>query len=248
MSPAVEAKHLYFDVEDQSLLSDINFSLEPGDALAIIGPNGAGKSSLLKILLGLHAPSKGSAQIFGLSPREVEPGWIGYVPQVKTLDRQFPALTLELVMTGLKPRWPWRPVRDARTQAEDALQRVGAAQLAMQTVTTLSGGELQRVYLARALVRHPKLVLLDEPAAGLDIAAEAEMHHILEHYRKDTGATVVMVTHDWEGAIVHADTALVLQRKQIACGPAKQVLSKETLMHLFGHAGHMAKFHEEDEP
>ncbi len=160
------------------------------------------------------------------------------MPQLKTLDRSFPALSCEVVLSGSLRRWPFDTSRAQHRLAADALAQVGAAHLAHRPFSVLSGGELQRVYLARALVRQPRLVLLDEPAAGIDRPGEEDMHHVLEAYRRASGATVVMVTHDWGAAFHHASRVLILNQRCIAYGPPREALTDANLRLAFGHSGH----------
>jgi len=223
-----------------SILEDLSFSIPPGVFCAILGPNGGGKSTLLRLILGLHAPTTGELTVFGEAPGRHSSA-IGYVPQVKTLDRSFPAVALDLVVSGLRGSWPWRITPAERTQSMTALERSGAAQLAERQLAVLSGGELQRVYLARALVRSPRLILLDEPAAGIDAAGEHDMFHVLEDYQRESGAAVLMVTHDQGAAWHHSSLALLLSRRLLACGTPAEVLTDDTLRLAFGHVGHHHK-------
>ena len=153
-------------------MHDVSFDLAAGEFLTIVGPNGAGKSTLMKVALGLIAPLKGHAALFGEDAGR-HPERIGYVPQLKTFDRTFPATVLELVVSGLRRSWPARVRPDERDAARHTLADVGAEKLANRTLAKLSGGELQRAFLARALVRRPALVLLDEPATGVDFLGRA---------------------------------------------------------------------------
>ncbi len=219
------------------VLADVSFGLTAGCFLAIVGPNGAGKSTLVKVALGLVRPLRGRALLFG-QPVGTFPQRIGYVPQLKTFDRTFPATTLELVVSGLRRAWPAR-IRPAEHDiARDALSRVGAVHLDRRPLAKLSGGELQRVYLAHALVRQPDIVLLDEPATGVDFLAEHDLYDLLESYQRDTGATIVMVTHDLSAARFHADRVLVLNRRVHGFGLPEAVLTDECLRGAFGHVGH----------
>ncbi len=218
-------------------LRDVSFELERGASLAIVGPNGAGKSTLVKVALGLTQPLLGNASVFGERPGG-SPERIGYVPQLKTFDRTFPATALELVVTGLRRSWPWRVPPAERDRATAALHRVGAEQLAMRPLSRLSGGELQRAFLARAFVREPELVLLDEPATGVDFLAERDIYDLLEEYQADSGATVVMVTHDLTAARYHSDKVLVLNRTVRGYGGPEEVMREECLQDAFGHRRH----------
>jgi zinc transport system ATP-binding protein len=235
---AVRARGLGLRIGSFQVLEDLDLAIPHGSFCAVLGPNGGGKSSLLKLILGLHEVSSGELEVLGSRPGRGDAGTIGYVPQVKTLDRNFPANALDLVVSGITRAWPWRISPSQRMAAQHALEQSGAAALADRQLGVLSGGELQRVYLARALARQPRLILLDEPAAGIDAAGEHDMYHVLESYQRASGATVLMVTHDWGTAFHHASMALVLNRRLIASGPPAEVLSDETLGAAFGHSGH----------
>ena len=224
-------------------LEDIQLETPAGAFVAIIGPNGAGKSTLLNVLLGLQTPQRGTVRIDGAPPRAFPSARLGYVPQLKTLDRSFPATALELVATGLYGRWPWRVSAKDRERVIAAMTQTGVADTAERGISKLSGGELQRVFLARCLVRRPSLLVLDEPAAGMDVVGEADMYHLLENYQRASGATIFMITHDWEGARVHASHVLLLNRRVIAFGPAEEAAREELLLDTFGHAGHVQATH-----
>ncbi len=235
--PALHMHRVGVRMGEATVLQDVSFELERGCFLAVVGPNGAGKSTLVKVALGLVTPQVGHAALFGLDAG-AGPERVGYVPQLKTFDRTFPATALELVATGLRRRWPVRVASAEREQARAALSRVGAEHLQRRQLARLSGGELQRVYLARALARRPQLVLLDEPATGVDFLAEHDLYDLLEVYQRDTGATVVMVTHDLAAARYHADRVLVLNRQVHGFGPPDEVLCEPCLERAFGHLGH----------
>lgn len=245
-SPAIEFDHYSIRFGDFQALSDVSLQIPEGAFVAIVGPNGAGKSTLLKSLLGLTSGSlkdgltqvSGSVKVFGKLPQETGAGWVGYVPQVKGFDRSFPALALEVVVSGLRRSWPFIVTKEERIKALAMLEKVGASHLANRRLGRLSGGELQRVYLARSLVRQPKLLLLDEPATGVDAVGEADLYKHLEVYQTQTGATVLMITHDWEAAQHHASAVLVLNRRVVGFGPPEEVLCHECLAQAFGHMGH----------
>lgn len=235
--PALHVKGVSVRLGEVPVLEGVSFDLEAGRFLAIVGPNGAGKSTLVKVMLGLIEPDRGHAAVFGRHAGEV-PERIGYVPQLKTFDRSFPASVTELVVSGLRRAWPVRVSGPEREEALRALAQVGAAPLAGRSLAKLSGGELQRAFLARALVRAPSLVLLDEPAAGVDYLAEHDLYDLLERYQAEHGATVAMVTHDLSAARYHADRVLVLNRKQHGFGAPEEVLCEPCLQEAFGHLGH----------
>lgn len=236
---AIDVDGLTVQFGDYQALRDIRFRVGEGAFLTVLGPNGSGKSTLLKVLIGLTVPTAGRVSLFGQAPRAVSPDDVAYVPQIKTLDRSFPALAAELVLTGLKQRWPGRRHAGDLEKAHQALQHVGAEHLGDRALSTLSGGELQRVYLARGLVRQPRLILLDEPATGIDAVGAANLYDLLAEYQDEANVTVVMVTHDWEVAYHHASDVLLLSGgQQVSCGPPREALTDECLRQAFGHIGH----------
>lgn len=240
MQDALEVNQLTVRFGDHLALDQICFNTPTGAFLAIVGPNGAGKSTLIRVLLGLVTPTSGQVQVLG-AEAGAYPARIGYVPQIKTFDRSFPAIALELVMSGIHRAWPARLKPNERHLALQALEQVGATEYAHRQLGRLSGGQLQRVYLARALVRQPELIILDEPATGIDAVGEKDMYAMLERYRAQSGATIAMITHDWDVARYHATQVLVLNQKRFGYGTPAEVLSDDCLGRAYGHAQHQHK-------
>jgi zinc transport system ATP-binding protein len=241
MNNVIEITNLYLSYSDIKVLENINLQIPENSFVSIVGPNGAGKTTLMKILLGLVNYNSGDVKVFGKTPAQVDPSLIGYVPQIKTMDRSFPALAIELVSSGITRRWPWHIKSDDKKKSLDALALVKAEKLANRTLSELSGGELQRVCLARSIVRQPKLVVLDEPATGIDAIGEADLYNHLETYKEKSGATILMITHDWHVANHHSDFVLLLNRKQVSFGSPAEALSENNLRIAFGHIGHIHK-------
>lgn len=214
------------------ILDSVRFRADAGDFVAILGPNGGGKSTLIRAILGLVPLASGSIH------SDTGNAVTGYVPQVKTLDRAFPATAMELVATGRLGRWPLRLGTEDRRVARAALEKVGALKLESAPLARLSGGELQRVYLARAIACTPPLLILDEPEAGVDRAGALDLFDILEMYRKEHQATIVMVTHDWDVAYHHASSVVLLNRRVVACGEPGAALTDAAVREAFGHVGH----------
>jgi zinc transport system ATP-binding protein len=236
--PAVSVSELGVRFGTHPVLDDITFAAAPGDFVAIVGPNGSGKTTLIRVLLGLVTPDQGGARVFGRAPSAGEPGLVGYVPQAKRLDRTFPARAIDLVLTALHQRWPFWTSTTEQKQALRALDRVGGQPLADRSLNTLSGGELQRVYLARSLARAPQLILLDEPATGIDVAGAADLYEVLEADQEQRDTTILMVTHDWNAAYHHADYVLLIDGRQVGFGRPDEVLTDDCLREAFGHTGH----------
>ena len=235
---AIEVNNLSVTYGSNTIIRDLNFRVSEGSFVCIVGPNGGGKTTLMKAILGILQPSSGFVRINGNKPTEITADVIGYVPQIKTLDRNFPALPIELVVSGINSRWPKFITANNKFIAMEALRQVGAEHLAGRQLSNLSGGELQRIYLARSLVKKPKLLLLDEPALGIDYLSEKDINKLIDEYRTDSKATVVMVTHDWESAYHHADYVLMLNCTQICFEPPEKAFSEDYLRLTFGHIGH----------
>jgi zinc transport system ATP-binding protein len=236
---AIDVDGLTVQFGDYGALRAIHFQIESGAFLTVLGPNGSGKSTLLKVLIGLIPATEGRVLIFDRPVQAASPDDVAYVPQIKSLDRSFPALSAELVLTGLKQHWPGRQQAEDLARAREALRRVGAGHLEGRSLSTLSGGELQRVYLARGIVRQPRLILLDEPATGVDAVGAANLYDLLAEYQDEADVTIVMVTHDLEAAYHHASDVLLLSGgQQVSCGPPREALTDECLRQAFGHIGH----------
>jgi len=221
-----------------SILENINFSLPQGSYLAIVGPNGSGKTTLMKTLTGLITPLSGKISIFGEQLSSITPGSISYVPQIKTLDKSFPARAIDLVLSGLNRKWNFKISKTDLDNSLQILQEVGADYYAFRPLASLSGGELQRVFLARSLIRKPKVLLLDEPATGIDLVCEQSISKLINHYNHEHGTTIIMITHDWSAAYHHTNYVLLLNRKQIYFGDSKTAFTDENMLLTFSHTGH----------
>lgn len=236
--PAIEAQDLTVRLGGHTALENVSFSLPTGAFLSVIGPNGAGKTTLLRVILGLVSPTAGRLRVFEHDPHCLPPGSLSYVPQHKNLDRSFPGRTYELVATGKTRRWPWLLSKAQRSEAIEALNRLGSAHLADKPIGSLSGGELQRAFLARAFIGRPKLLVLDEPSTGIDLAGEADMYVQLERYQAETQATVILITHDLNAVCHLCSNILVINQRLVSYGPATTALTEEHLRRAFGHVGH----------
>lgn len=192
--------------EGQEILSHLSFSVEKGDYLCIIGENGSGKTTLMKTILGLRKPMKGSVLTGdGLSRKE-----IGYLPQQSSIQRDFPASVREIVLSGFQGQCGLRPFynREEKRQAEKNMALMGIADKKKRCYRELSGGQQQRVLLARALCATQKMLLLDEPVAGLDPKVTQEMYALIDRLNKEFGITIVMISHDIRAALQFANKIL----------------------------------------
>ncbi len=182
---------------ENAVLENINLELYAADFLGIIGPNGGGKSTLLKAMLGLIKPDRGSITIFGLPP-EAARSRVGYMPQKTVFDQSFPVNVLDVVLMGRYSRTGFmhRYGQTDRQAALKALEAVGMEDRALREIGALSGGEQQRVFVARSLVSDPELLLLDEPTAGVDSAQQTDFYDLLCHLNRDLQIAIVLVSHD----------------------------------------------------
>lgn len=220
---AVDVSGLSFETDSTLILEKVSFTVQKGELLGIFGPNGGGKTTLLKLLLGFLRPTSGSIKIFGLSPEQARTH-IGYVPQITRFDRKFPISVLEVVCMGLLCKLTWYGTlsQKNKTKALDALSTVGLASFANKPFFSLSGGQAQRVLLARAIVNEPKLLFLDEPTASVDTQAEAQIHELLLTLKRTV--TILMVSHDLQTLASDVDRLLFIQRsssimtKEQICG------------------------------
>ncbi|MEW6267418.1 MAG: metal ABC transporter ATP-binding protein [Thermodesulfobacteriota bacterium] len=218
------------------ILDSVNAYVPRGGSTAIIGPNGAGKTTLLLTLLGQVA-FRGAIRVAGAD--HGRPARIGYVPQRLDFDRGLPLTVLELMVMGRQRRPLWFGVRKRfQREAKEFLSAVKAEHLAGRRVGALSGGELQRVLLALALQRRPELVILDEPAAGVDIQGEHLLCELLETLRRQADFTQIMVSHDLSLVTAHAGHVICLNRRVMGQGRPEEVIRPEVLEKTFGlHRG-----------
>ncbi len=191
----IEIKGLAFSYETLPVLEDIDFSVQTGEFMGIVGPNAGGKSTLLKLILGILEPQRGSIRIMGKPPKAAVTH-LGYVPQYPGFDRDFPISVEQVVLLG---RIGMRPslggfTRTDKSLAYNALREVEAEDLAARQIGTLSGGQLQRVLLARALACEPKILLLDEPTANIDQRLESDIFDLLK--KLNQRMTILVVSHD----------------------------------------------------
>ncbi|MBF0202351.1 MAG: ABC transporter ATP-binding protein [Desulfamplus sp.] len=191
----IEIKELAFSYTGETVLEAVDLTVNDRDFLAIIGPNGGGKTTLLKLILGLLTPCRGTILINGKSPEKASPT-IGYVPQNVNMNNNFPISALDVVLMGtLDPKTRFnRDNTRNRKSAMEALARLDMGKYADKKIGTLSGGQRQRVLIARAMVSQPRILLLDEPTASIDTKGQAEFYQLLEKLNKEI--TILVVSHD----------------------------------------------------
>jgi ABC-type Mn2+/Zn2+ transport system ATPase subunit len=224
----LEAERLVVELGGRRILDDVSFWIARGEFVGLCGPNGGGKTTFLKAALGLLTPTSGSLRVFGVSPERARPR-VGYLPQRKSFAPDFPATAVELIVANLRGTWPLRVRARERERAGEVLARVGGEALLDQPLTGLSGGETQRVFLARALVNDPALLLLDEPTAGVDARGRAEFLELLDGMAAREDLAAVLVTHSVAAVRRLAERVVYLDRRLIAWGLPGEVLDAREL-------------------
>ena len=214
-------------------LAEVSFSLERGDRLAVVGPNGGGKTTLIKVAVGLLAPSAGQVRVYGHAPGGHV--CIAYLPQRSVVDWRFPVTVYDVVMMGRIGRLGplRRPRRADREVVRRALERVQMGSLAASGIDALSGGQQQRVFIARAMAQEAELILMDEPLAGLDTNSHDAVLALIGEMTAD-GVTAVVALHDLGVATSYFNAVLLLKGRAIGFGDPQTVFSPENLRAAYG--------------
>ena len=235
----------------RQVLSDVSFSLEKGEFTGIIGPNGAGKTTLLRVILGLLEPSGGRVLVDGAPLHNKNKSAIGYVPQKLVIDPDMPLRARDVVSLGLDGHklgfaLPWKHGRPA-SAANSSRRRWlpwRAQRYADARVGELSGGEQQRVLIAHALISRPKLLLLDEPLANLDLRSEQEIVAVLGKLAREHGISVLLSAHDMNPLLGVMDHIVYVANGHAAAGPTDEVVTSAGLTELYGHHVDVVRVHD----
>jgi zinc transport system ATP-binding protein len=231
----LEVKNLTIKINDHSIVDDISFELKKNDTLAVIGPNGAGKSMLFRALLGFV-------------PFEGEVKWkkgvkIGYVPQRLSVERELPLTTREFLSIKEKDI---EKINSILSSVGFEVSRDGDTHhfehhILNNKLGHLSGGELQRVLVAWALVDDPNVLLFDEPTAGVDVSSEESIYELLNHLKEKRQISLILISHELQVVNKHASTVLCLNKERLCYGPPRKVLNKEILDNLFGETANLVE-------
>lgn len=226
--------NLTLGYDGHTVLSGISFAVEQGNYLCIVGENGSGKSTLMKTILGLQKPVSGKIT-FGEGLSQTE---IGYLPQQTAVQKDFPATVQEIVLSGCQARAGKRPFykKEEKQLARQNMERMNLTGLAGRCYRELSGGQQQRVLLARALCASRKMLVLDEPVAGLDPRVTAEMYALIRRLNREDGITVMMVSHDLAAAVQEA-THILHVGSEIFFGTKDEYLSSAPAERLLFRKG-----------
>jgi len=226
----LKVQHLRFSYGKRNVLSDVSFETGAGEILAVLGPNGSGKSTLLRCLTGILRPKQGAMTLndraIANCTAEQRAQWIAYVPQkVETA----PLSVFESVLLGRKPYFTWKASKYDLEKVEEILDRLGLDTLAQRPVDQLSGGESQKVALARVLVQEPQLLLLDEPTSSLDLKNQVEILVLLRKIVRERNLTAILTMHDINVAIRYTDRFLLLQNGKLVGNVLRDGLTPELI-------------------
>jgi len=239
MAEILALKNLFFSYGAAEVISDLSFSVQSGDFIALAGPNGAGKTTLVKVILGLVGKYSGEINIFGTAARKFS-DWskIGYLPQrANVFNPLFPASVTEVVSLGLLAgkKYPQKFNKDDFSKIQRTLDFLGIGDLSNRPIGELSGGQQQRVFLARALVASPELLIMDEPSAALDPETRDNFFKLIQKLNQEQGTTIIMITHDTAQVGQYAGQLLYLDKKLVFYGPFSEFCHSEDMAKYFGH-------------
>jgi zinc/manganese transport system ATP-binding protein len=234
---AVRLSHAEVRLGGRAIWSDVSLCIRPGEFAAVLGSNGAGKSTLIKAILGLLPLSAGSGTVLGRPLGEAN-RLIGYLPQRRSFDAAARIRGVDLVRLGLDgARWgiplPGRASAEARRRVDESIELVGAAGYAERAIGQLSGGEQQRLLIAQALVRHPRLLLLDEPLDSLDLPNQVTVAALVQRICRDQGVAVMLVAHDVNPILPYLDRVVYFAGRTAVEGAPREVITSETLSRLY---------------
>jgi ABC-type Mn2+/Zn2+ transport system ATPase subunit len=232
LTHVLDVESVVIDIRGKRILDDISFWIPKGEFVCLCGPNGAGKSTLLKAIMGLLPVTQGSIRIGG---EGVVAGHhkVGYVPQRKGFDRDFPARAVDLIVAALRGTWPGRIKPEERERARAALAKIGGERLIDKPLSGLSGGETQRVFLARALVNDPQLIILDEPTAGVDARGRGELLELMTNLSRSDELAAILVTHNLAAVAQTAERIVYIEAGRVLCwGLPQELLGQQSLTAL----------------
>ena len=231
--PAISTRSLTVSYGPKPALLDVTLDIRQGELVGVIGPNGAGKSTFMKAILGFVEKDVGHVDILG-TPTEKARGLVAYVPQRGAVDWDFPITVKEVAMMGRYGHIPWyrNPGAEDRKLVEKALETVRMSDFADRQIGQLSGGQQQRVFMARALCQGARVLLLDEPFAGVDAATERAILDVLQNAKRE-GLTLVVVHHDLATAAEYFDRLILIKQRLVAFGRPEEVLREDLLSEVY---------------
>ncbi|MDD5686876.1 MAG: metal ABC transporter ATP-binding protein [Elusimicrobia bacterium] len=250
MSAIIEIKQLSINYGQTEVIKDVSFTVEAGDYIGLAGPNGAGKTTLIKTILGLLPSTAGEIKLFGM-PQSKFSNWgkIGYLPQKSSaINVLFPATVEEVVILGLlsQKKLPRRITNDDRNRVDEILEISGITNLKRKILSELSGGQQQKVLLARALVSRPELLIFDEPSTALDPQSRESFFEIVKRLNHETGVTVILITHATSYIGQYAGKLLYIDKKVVYFGKFNEFCNSSEMSLYFGDAQKHLICHQHD--
>lgn len=244
-SPYIQLEDINFSYNNNPVLEGVSFSVYQGDYIGIIGPNGGGKTTLLKIILGLLEPDHGVVRVMGQDIHSLkERSILGYVPQrIGGVEHRFPATVEEVVETGRIAKrglFKRRTLKD-RESVRDAMDMAGVSIFKDRLINDLSGGEMQKVFIARALAGEPKILVLDEPTTGVDVGSQKKFYEFLGNLNRLHHLTIMFVSHDVDIVSTEARSVICLNKSLVCEGPSTQLHDKEVIKKLYGDKVNLVK-------
>ncbi|HYW04889.1 MAG TPA: ABC transporter ATP-binding protein [Gammaproteobacteria bacterium] len=238
MSPVIALRNVSFSFDGPPVVEDVTLEVQRGEFLGVIGPNGSGKSTLLRLILGLMQPDTGAITVLGRPPKAARRA-VGYVPQFTTFARDFPISVEGTVLMGRLGRTRWLGAYSAtdRSRARRAMEETEIGALAARPLASLSGGQLQRVLIARALACDPEILLLDEPTANVDLGVERSLFDLLRAFNRRM--TIVVVSHDVGFISEYVERVACLNRTLVCHRTAE--LTGEAIQELYGRPVHLIR-------
>ncbi len=233
----ISAKNLVSGYKDKVVWEDASFEVRAGEFIVLLGPNGAGKTTLFKLILGLIKPQAGLIEVFGKIPSKGSSS-ISYFPQKRFIDNDLKLNCIEyvkLVLSGNKLGFSLPKVAKQEEKiALEALKMVDGLKFANKPLSQLSGGEQQKIFLAQAIVQRPKILLLDEPLANLDIKREGELIELIKSVSKKNNMTVILIAHDVNPLLPVIDRIIYIANKKVASGLPSEIITSKKLTELYG--------------
>lgn len=238
MNTVVEAKNLSFQYDTVPLLKDVNVRIYEGDFMGIVGPNGSAKSTLVKLLLGILKPQQGTIFLMG-KPIEAFQQWnkIGYISQrVRSFNASFPATVEEIIAANLYHKMGFLKFlrKKHHEEIERVLEVVDMRDYKKRLIGTLSGGQQQRIFIARTLISNPKIIFMDEPLVGVDVASQEKFYALMEKLNKQLGITLIMVSHDLGVITDHTSRVACVGNQQVFVHSSKTFNEEQYIKSVYG--------------
>ena len=231
--PIISAKNLSYKINDQFVLENVDFKIYPGEYVGLLGPNGGGKTTLIKLILGILQPTTGGVEFTDLGDKSNIKDKIGYVPQrINSGGVDFPATVREVVLSGLK--LSIFGDKAAPEKLKKALETAQISHLENKMISDLSGGERQKVFIARSLINEPSILILDEPTVAIDLQSQGNFYSFLRDLNKNLNITILLISHDIS-AIAGEVTKIYFLNRTLNCyHSSKEFLEEDNLEKLYG--------------